>query len=181
MGWIPCESCVLFRLSSCAVYMTALWHVCISPAGIQDDICSWLLHMAPTTPASDRATIRGFKEIRPQCLPPIVEDFPRAKFIVNYRRNLTEHAVSYQRMHPDLTLDKATLLLQEKLDKFRQALADVPRSRKMELPLEDFSTSAFNRVLNFLGVEHHRFQCVVHSNVHYADQHDELCTHPLQF
>eukprot|EP00041_Stephanoeca_diplocostata_P031776 m.998490 g.998490 ORF g.998490 m.998490 type:complete len:155 (-) comp24025_c0_seq6:418-882(-) len=134
-------------------------HPCASLAGIQDDICSWLLHMTPT-PVGEHATIRGFKEIRPQCLPPVVQDFPRAKFIINYRRNLTSHALSYQRMHPELSLERSEELLQEKLDKFRLALADVPPSQKMELPLEDFSASAFNKVLAFLGMTQHRFQCV---------------------
>eukprot|EP00041_Stephanoeca_diplocostata_P031774 m.998816 g.998816 ORF g.998816 m.998816 type:complete len:975 (-) comp24025_c0_seq26:735-3659(-) len=148
--------------------------------GIQDDICSWLLHMTPT-PVGEHATIRGFKEIRPQCLPPVVQDFPRAKFIINYRRNLTSHALSYQRMHPELSLERSEELLQEKLDKFRLALADVPPSQKMELPLEDFSASAFNKVLAFLGMTQHRFQCVLHSNAHKADERDGECEQPLLY
>mmetsp|Transcript_5397 Transcript_5397/g.11902 ORF Transcript_5397/g.11902 Transcript_5397/m.11902 type:complete len:244 (-) Transcript_5397:51-782(-) len=105
----------------------------------------------------------GFKEIRHHDIEGLNffrKAFPCARFIVNYRQNITEQLESQTALgweNADFgTMSEHTQHLKE----WAERNNDVTHL----LPLEEFNVESFNQLLPFLGVSNCTFTEVVHAN-----------------
>mmetsp|Transcript_6559 Transcript_6559/g.7501 ORF Transcript_6559/g.7501 Transcript_6559/m.7501 type:complete len:333 (+) Transcript_6559:292-1290(+) len=104
--------------------------------------------------------VTGFKEVEitePGVLKFMAKAFPCARFIVNYRKDLkAQHASKFQKEVPLFQLRKATNSLLE--------WATENGERTFVMPLEDFSVSLFNKMLDWIGVSGCVYKDVLHAN-----------------
>lgn len=104
----------------------------------------------------------GFKTIRVLSAPLLdfmKELFPCAKFLINYRNNITaQHFSKFQAKISVDTLKAETNEIKQWMNENRHATFD--------LPLEAFSVETFNSMLTWLGYQDCTFLRVVHANNH---------------
>ena len=150
-----------------AALHTAAWTSQLADrAKLAESVRTWLDAIAPP------GTIRGFKEIRWAPFPSrgsggddplrvfrfLQESLPCSRVVFSYRKNLTRQLESsfHRKSSPDdlAARDRAV----------RAAQAQVFRDNGFLLPLEDFSTATFNKLLRWLGVAGCRFTGVLHTN-----------------
>eukprot|EP00440_Ansanella_granifera_P064255 gb/GFBE01069663.1/.p1 GENE.gb/GFBE01069663.1/~~gb/GFBE01069663.1/.p1 ORF type:complete len:300 (+),score=53.60 gb/GFBE01069663.1/:1-900(+) len=112
------------------------------------------------------ARVVGFKEHRwsfdqdLKDLETLMEVFPCAKVVLNYREDLEQQLISQSRAFGDFDYH-ITDAANKALHKFASRHA----SRSFVLPLEQFSVERFNELLHFLGEDGHcRYITVVHDN-----------------
>lgn len=124
---------------------------------VRNQLCSWILNLAPNRTAH----IHGFKEIHiGPLLPLLMDDFPEAKFIFNFRENITAQLNSaFFGRHP---LKAAKKTIMEKNVEITRAMKILPTARVFSLPLEDFDVEHFNSLLDWLNIRDYRFTCVIH-------------------
>ena len=122
----------------------------VKPGTFQGYLCSVIASMAPH--ARDQS-IRGFKEIRWKAsLSPSIAMLPRVRFIVNYRLDLRQQARSGFFGHRSA----ATSAVIEDLQINTTAMINAVQATGVPyflLPLEAFSTTTFNELLHWLGIE----------------------------
>eukprot|EP00924_Labyrinthula_sp_SR-Ha-C_P015000 snap_masked-scaffold_9-processed-gene-4.38-mRNA-1 protein AED:1.00 eAED:1.00 QI:0/0/0/0/1/1/2/0/284 len=107
----------------------------------------------------DPIIFSGFKEISlkgPQSFNFIQSVFPCARFVINYRKNVTQQHESYFQKNKDLKclIEETEELLHYWKNKENAVL----------LPLEDFSISSFNLIAYWLGYNNCTYPRVLHAN-----------------
>eukprot|EP00403_Amphidinium_massartii_P044564 CAMPEP_0178459736 /NCGR_PEP_ID=MMETSP0689_2-20121128/48302_1 /TAXON_ID=160604 /ORGANISM="Amphidinium massartii, Strain CS-259" /LENGTH=272 /DNA_ID=CAMNT_0020086259 /DNA_START=126 /DNA_END=944 /DNA_ORIENTATION=- len=114
-----------------------------------------------------RVWAAGFKEVRHH----EIEDldffrkaFPCARFIVNYRKNITTQLESQEA----LGWENTDFEIISEHTRHLKAWAELNSDVTLQLPLEDFSVDTFNQVLPFLGVSNCTFTEVLHANQAYS-------------
>lgn len=112
--------------------------------------------------------ISGFKEIRIDSIPFITRRFPHAFHIINYRRN---HTAQLQSTFQKQNTDNGLFLKEAEIRKY------LHNQKVFELPLEDFTVHAFNKILSWIGITKYAFTAVLHSNSngHNSDK-SPVCT-----
>ena len=135
---------------------TAWWNQ-PNQAALRSVMCDWLLSLVPRQ--RPPSLTRGFKSINPinSTLPFLLKLLPKARYIINYRKDLKRQSMStFWKQAPVGRLSHQTQAL------VREVKAS---GRPMfEMPLEEFSTARFNRLLSWVGVEGCRYTGVAHSN-----------------
>lgn len=108
----------------------------------------------------------GYKEIRhdsAEKLAWVKKMFPKAKFLINYRKNVTNQAKSAFYKHANVDPEETITAKNNALLTFANSL---PEHQRYILPLEDFSVELFNGMIKFLGFEGCEYGKLVHDNAH---------------
>ena len=99
--------------------------------------------------------VSGFKEIRIDSIPFIIEMFPGAYHIVNYQKNHSAQLQSqFHRQSRDIYLVQREAMMKKYLRE----------QNVFELALEDFSVERFNSILKWIGITPYQYSDVLHSN-----------------
>ena len=136
---------------------------------VRDSLCSVVLRLAPHDKTKHRPLIRGFKEVRwERSVLGAVALLPGVRFVVSYRRDTSGQAASGWHSwngsaraaagwaSPNQGIDEATRAMLEAVNATGRPT--------FHLPLEDFSTAAFNQLLRWVGVTNCSFRGVVHEH-----------------
>jgi len=140
--------------------INAWYHHHIDTELLRCDMQGYVKHLIGRIDAN--AEIIGFKEIRDNTKEQMdffTELFPCGKFIINWRKNVTQQQQSQFHRASSTTLLSDINAIKERW------VADHP-TQTFALPLEDVSIAMFNRLLSWLDIHHCRFVNVAHANAH---------------